>query len=254
MQVHQIALIAWSSAPECSGIRTPGRYGCLMDVLEADPGGMVDAEPPKPRFRGWLHEIFFFVSIPAGLALVAAGQTTEARVAAAIYSFGVSALYGTSAAYHRGKWSPAARRWMQRLDHAMIFVLIAATYTPFCLLLLHGVTGFLILGFVWAFAITGLVLALTGISLKRGIGFALYLILGWVAVLAAPQFVANMSGLQMGLIATGGVLYTLGAICLGTHWPDPFPATFGYHEVWHVMVVVAGLCLAVDVWSLALHA
>lgn len=208
----------------------------------------------KPLLRGWLHEIMFFLSIPAGLVLVAFAPTVEARVAAAIYSFGVIALYGVSAAYHRGPWTPTGRKRMQRLDHAMIFVLIAASYTPFILLLLDGMASAVFLGAIWTVALTGLVLALTGIALKKGIGFVLYIAMGWAAVFAFPQFVHSLSGVQLGLLVAGGVIYTLGAIALGTKWPDPFPKVFGYHEVWHVMTVVAGLCLAVDIWMLSLGA
>lgn len=208
----------------------------------------------KPLLRGWLHEIMFFLSIPAGLALVAFAPTVEARVAAAIYSFGVIALYGVSAAYHRGPWTAKGRKRMQRLDHAMIFVLIAASYTPFILLLLDGLPSAIYLGAIWTIALTGLVLALTGIALKKGIGFVLYIAMGWAAVFAFPQFVDHLTTVQLALLVAGGVIYTLGAIALGTRWPDPFPKVFGYHEVWHVMTVVAGLCLAVDIWMISLGA
>jgi hemolysin III len=210
-------------------------------------------ELPKPLFRGRLHQICFFLSIPAGLALVVAARTGEARVAALVYSLGVTGLYGASGAYHRGNWSPRARRWMQRLDHSMIFVLIAATYTPFCLLVLEGTVSIVLLTAAWVGAIAGLVLALTGVAQKKGIGFTLYLVLGWLTLLAMPWLITHLSPLQLGLMALGGVLYTLGAICLGTRWPDPVPTHFGYHEVWHAMTVVAGLCMAVDVWMLALQ-
>ncbi len=206
----------------------------------------------KPLLRGWLHEIFFFLSIPAGLLLVAFSPTQEARFAAVVYSLGVTALYGVSSAYHRGPWTAKGRKFMQRLDHAMIFVLIAATYTPFCLLLLDGTASIVFLAAVWVVALTGLVLALTGLSLKKGIGFILYLALGWSAVLAMPQFLGEMTPLQLGLMIAGGLFYTSGAIFLATRWPDPFPNVFGYHEVWHVMTVIAGLCLAVDIWMLSL--
>ena len=210
-------------------------------------------ELPKPVFRGRLHQICFFLSIPAGVALILAAGTGEARFAALVYSLGVTGLYGASGAYHRGNWSPNAKRWMQRLDHSMIFVLIAATYTPFCLLLIEGPVSIVLLSITWVGAITGLVLALTGVAQKHGIGFTLYLVLGWLAILAMPWFIAHMGTAQLALMAIGGVLYTLGAICLGTRWPDPFPRHFGYHEVWHVMTVVAGLCMAIDVWSLTLR-
>ena len=214
----------------------------------------VSVTPVPPRWRGRLHQIAFFASIPAGLVLVALAETAEARVAAVVYSFGVTALYGTSAAYHRGKWSPAARRRMKRLDHSMIFVLIAATYTPICLLALEGATAVVVLVAVWSGALLGLGLATAGIAERRGIGFALYIGLGWVAVITLPQLLESLSPAQIIMILVAGILYTVGAIGLGTQWPDPFPETFGYHEVWHVMVVVAGLCLAVVVFSLVITA
>lgn len=206
----------------------------------------------KPLLRGWLHEIMFFISIPAGLLLVAFAPTVEARFAAVVYSIGVSALYGVSAAYHRGPWTAKGRKRMQRLDHAMIYILIAATYTPFCLLLLEGTASAVALAAIWAVAVAGLVLALTGIALKRGIGFVLYLAMGWAAVFALPQFLSQLTPVQLGLMLAGGLLYTVGAIFLGTHWPDPFPKVFGYHEVWHVMTVIAGILLAVDIWMISL--
>jgi len=208
----------------------------------------------KPLLRGWIHEIFFFLSIPAGLLLVALSPTVEARLAAVVYSLGVTALYGVSAAYHRGPWTEKGRTVMRRLDHAMIFVLIAATYTPLCLLLLDGTSKWLFLGAIWFVALAGLTLALTGISMKYGIGFVLYLALGWAAIFALPQFVAKMTPVQLGLLLAGGLFYTAGAIFLATRWPDPNPRVFGYHEVWHVMTVLAGICLAIDIWWVSLGA
>ena len=214
----------------------------------------VSVTPVPPRWRGRLHQIAFYASIPAGLVLVALAKTSEAKIAAVVYSFGVTALYGTSAAYHRGKWSPAARRRMKRLDHSMIFVLIAATYTPICLLALEGTTAVVVMVAVWSGALLGLGLATAGIAERRGIGFALYIGLGWIAVVTLPQMLETLSPTQVVMILMAGILYTVGAIGLGTQWPDPFPETFGYHEVWHVMVVVAGLCLAVVVFSLVVGA
>ena len=208
----------------------------------------------KPLLRGWIHEIFFFLSIPAGLLLVALSGTVEARLAAAVYSLGVTALYGVSAAYHRGPWTEKGRIVMRRLDHAMIFVLIAATYTPFCILLLDGASQWLFLGAIWFVALAGLTLALTGISMKHGIGFVLYIAMGWAAVFALPQFVSGLTPVQLGLMLAGGIFYTAGAIFLATRWPDPFPRVFGYHEVWHVMTVLAGICLAIDIWWVSLSA
>ena len=204
--------------------------------------------PLVPRWRGRLHQVAFIVSIPLGLVLVALAGSAEARVAAVIYSAGVSGLYGTSAAYHRGRWSPSARRWMRRLDHSMIFVLIAATYTPFALLVLDGMASVSLMIGVWAAAGLGLVLGLTGVAEKPGVGIALYIALGWVALIAFPALLRELAWPQLILMVIGGVVYTAGAIGLGTRWPDPSPKVFGYHEIWHVMTLVAGVCLAVVVW------
>jgi hemolysin III len=207
--------------------------------------------PVKPRLRGLLHEIAFFTSIPAGLALVAFAQTTSAKVAAVVYALGVSGLYGTSAAYHRGNWSERGRRWMRRLDHSMIFVLIAATYTPICVLGMQGRWGLVSLITVWSAATLGVTLGLAGIAEKHGIGFTLYLIMGWFAAVSFPAL-AHRLGPSVVLIVIGGLAYTVGAIILGARWPDPRPDTFGYHEVWHTFTLVAGACFTIVVWGLVL--
>jgi hemolysin III len=195
-----------------------------------------------------MHQVAFIVSIPLGLILVSLAGSAEARAAAVIYSAGVSALYGTSAAYHRGRWSASARRWMRRLDHSMIFVLIAATYTPFALLVLDGTASVALMIGVWTAAGLGLVLGLMGLAEKPGVGITLYITLGWVALVTFPALSRELSVLELVLMVTGGVVYTTGAIGLGTRWPDPSPKVFGYHEIWHVMTLVAGICLAVVVW------
>lgn len=203
----------------------------------------------KPEWRGRLHQWAFVVSIPLGLVLVALADTTAAKVGAAVYAFGVSALYGTSAAYHRGSWSPRARQIMKRLDHSAIFVLIAATYTPLILLVMEGTWQVFMLALIWSGAIAGLVLALAGVAERRFVGFALYILLGWAALLTLPQLVRGLSPPELVLLFVGGLVYTAGAVGLALRWPDPSPAVFGYHEVWHVMTVVAGLCLGGVVWT-----
>jgi hemolysin III len=210
--------------------------------------------PVKPRFRGVLHQWAFLASIPLGLALVAVADTSTARVAALVYSLGASALYGTSAAYHRGQWSDRGRAWMKRLDHSMIFVLIAATYTPLCLLGLRGEGAVLTLIGVWAGATLGVVLGMAGIAEKNGVGMTLYLLMGWAAALSLPSMIRLLGPLYLGLIVAGGLAYTVGAVSLATNWPNPRPATFGYHEVWHTLTLVAGACFAVVVWGLVLGA
>jgi hemolysin III len=205
----------------------------------------------KPRWRGRLHEIAFFLSIPQGIALVVAGAGWASRVATAVYALSLSGLYGVSSAYHRRKWSPRALVRMQRLDHSMIFVLIAGTYTALCLLVLHHVWAYVVLGLVWAGAIAGIVMKVWGMERTRHVTSAMYIVLGWLAVLIAPLLVTRVGAPVLALIAAGGVLYTLGAIVLLRRRPDPNPLVFGYHEVWHVMVVTAAACHYAAIFTLA---
>lgn len=202
----------------------------------------IEAPPVKPLLRGWLHLACFFLSIPAGVALIMRASAGRAQVAAVIYALGLTALFGASAAYHRPRWSPKWRLRFKRLDHGTIFVMIAGTYTPLCLVVLGGVLGTAMLVSVWAGAIAGVVLAAVGIAERRVIGAACYVGLGWVAVAAMPALVQHLSMTQMGLIVAGGVIYTVGVCILGVKRPDPFPRVFGYHEIWHVMVVAAAIC------------
>src|SRR4051812_30938611 len=159
-----------------------------MRSEQTDGDQVLNVLPPpvKPRFRGVLHQWAFLASIPLGLALVAVAETPSAKVAALVYSLGACALYGTSAAYHRGHWSDRGRAWMKRLDHSMIFVLIAATYTPICLLGLQGGGAIATLIGVWAGAVLGVVLGMAGLAEKSGVGMTLYMLMGWVAALSLP--------------------------------------------------------------------
>jgi hemolysin III len=195
--------------------------------------------PLKPRLRGVLHQYSFFVSLVLGSALVILAPDGRARVAAAIYAFAVSALLGTSALYHRVTWRPRARMWMRRLDHSMIFVLIAGTYTPFSLLVLHGTLASAILIVVWAGALGGIVLNLIWVSAPKWLTATVYVALGWVAVAAMPALTRELGPIGVALIMFGGLLYTAGAVIYAMGRPNPAPATFGYHEIFHVLVVAA---------------
>jgi hemolysin III len=159
------------------------------------------------------------------------------------------ALFGVSGTYHRGRWTDARRRLMQKLDHGTIFVMIAGSYTPLCLLALRGWVAVTMLVIAWAGAAVGFVLAFTGGRISRVLRSSLYIVLGWASVIAAPQLVAHLSVAELALIAAGGFMFTLGAIFLATRWPDPFPRVFGYHEVWHVLVVAAVVCHFVAIAS-----
>jgi hemolysin III len=194
----------------------------------------------KPRLRGVLHQWAFFVSIVAGAALVLVSPAGRATLATSIYAVTVAGLFGVSAVYHRVNWvSAAARRWMRRLDHSMIFLLIAGTYTPFALLVLHGTLATAILVVVWGGAFAGIVLNLIWIDAPKWLTAVVYVALGWVAVAAFPALFDDLGVTATLLVALGGILYTAGAVVYATRKPDPVPAVFGYHEIFHALVIAA---------------
>ena len=168
-----------------------------------------------------------------------------------IYAFSLSALLGTSALYHRVDWSRGPRRWMRRLDHTMIFVFIAGTYTPFALLVMEGTMADVVLVVVWACAVGGAVLNLAWWDAPKWFTSAVYLSTGWVAIAALPQLWEQIGPVGVGLIALGGLLYTAGAIVYATKRPDPSPEVFGYHEIFHVFVIAAA---AVQFAAIAIYA
>jgi hemolysin III len=202
----------------------------------------IAADPIPPLLRGWLHLVCFFLAIPAGAVVVLQATTTRERIGAIVYATAMIALFGVSGAYHRGRWSPAARLRMKRLDHATIFVMIAGSYTPLCLLALRGTTGTVLLITAWAGAAAGFALALLGIAERRILGLVGYIALGWAAVLGLPGLANGLSTRDLSLVIVGGVLYTSGAVMLGLKWPLPRARIFGYHEVWHVMVLAGVIC------------
>ncbi len=194
----------------------------------------------KPRLRGVLHQWAFLSSLPLGLGLVLAAGDARARIAVTVYALSVAGLFGTSALYHRVHWhSLTAHFRMRRLDHSMIFVLIAGTYTPFALLALHGPLALVILVVAWVGALAGIAFNLAWTSAPRWLHTILYIVLGWVAVAASPQLASAIGIGGLTLVALGGVLYTLGAIVYASKKPDPVPSVFGYHEVFHTLVIVA---------------
>jgi hemolysin III len=195
--------------------------------------------PPRPRFRGVVHQWSFFVALAAGAALVAWAPAGRATVATAIYAIALAGLLGTSALYHRITWQPRARAWLRRLDHSMIFVLIAGTYTPFALLVLDGGLSDIVLIGVWAGAAAGIVFTLVWISAPKWLSAAAYVALGWFSIIAVPQIVERAGVGALVLLAIGGLAYTAGALVYARRRPDPRPATFGYHEIFHVLVVIA---------------
>jgi hemolysin III len=206
-----------------------------------------------PRLRGLFHQYAFLAAVAAGATLVALAEGARARVACAIYAAALAAMFGASAIYHRVPWrSLRARAWARRLDHSMIFVFIAGSYTPFVLLALGGILPAVLLACVWAGAVLGVVLNVSWIEAPKWVTAPTYLLVGWVGVVATPQIFGQLGVASAVLVTVGGVLYTLGALAYATHWPDPFPATFGFHEIFHVLVIAAAATQFVAVAFVAL--
>ena len=194
----------------------------------------------KPRLRGVFHQWAFLASVPLGLALVIVAGDARARIALTTYALSLAALFGVSALYHRIDWrSLAARRRIRRLDHAMIFVLIAGSYTPFAVLVLRGPLATAILIAAWTGATLGVAFNLVWGNPPSWLRAALCVALGWIAVAALPQLGAAIGIVAVTLLGLGGVLYTAGGVVYALRRPDPAPAVFGYHEVFHILVIVA---------------
>ena len=194
----------------------------------------------KPRLRGVSHQWAFFISVATGVALVLAAPNGRATAAAAVYAVSVAGLFGASALYHRINWSTVgARRWMRRLDHSMIFLLIAGTYTPFAVLALDGPLATAILVVVWVAALGGIVLKLAWIDAPKWLVALIYVGIGWVALAAFPQLLSKLGVTATAMVAAGGLLYTVGALVYARRRPDPAPTVFGYHEVFHALVILA---------------
>jgi hemolysin III len=206
----------------------------------------------RPRLRGWLHFWSFFVSLAAGGTLIAvAGSAVSglAALATSVYVATVLGLFGVSALYHRHTWQDQrVRVWMKRLDHSMIFLFIAGTYTPFSLLAMDKPTGYIVLGVVWGGGICGVALKLLWPHAPRWLGVPIYIALGWVAVFVLPQLLHHAGVAALVLLLVGGLLYTVGAIFYATRWPNPWPKTFGHHEFFHAATVLAAACHYIAIW------
>jgi hemolysin III len=197
-------------------------------------------QPLAPRLRGVFHQYAFFVAVAAGVVLAVLADGYRERIAVWIDVAALAAMFGASALYHRVPWrSAAARLRARRLDHAMIFVFIAGTYTPFALLAFEGTVSVVVLLTVWAGAAFGTALELAWIEGPRWLTAIAYLAVGWVGVIAVPQLFPALGVAPAVLLIVGGALYSVGALSYATTWPNPFPSTFGFHEVFHLLVVVA---------------
>jgi hemolysin III len=199
----------------------------------------------KPRLRGRLHQYAFFVALVCGIVLSSIALSRPGIspfVSCLIYSITVCGLFGISALYHRRVWSERGYQIMRRADHSMIFIFIAGSYTPFCVLLLQGSQQVVLLSLVWGGALGGVALKMIWPHLPRWAGAPLYVALGWVAVAALPAMFEGVGAAGTILVMLGGLLYTTGAVIYATHRPDPVPTVFGYHELFHVCVVLGAAC------------
>jgi hemolysin III len=206
----------------------------------------------KPRARGWIHLVSAIVAVVAGASLIAVAWPLagpKAGLATFVYVGSVVGMFTVSAIYHRVTWETArARIWMKRLDHSMIFVLIAGTYTPFALLAMPHDAGVLVLYIVWGGALAGVLLKMCWPTAPRWVGVPLYLLLGWVAAFYVAAIMHAAGVAAMVLLAVGGALYSVGGILYALRWPDPWPRTFGYHEFFHACTAVAAVCHYIAIW------
>jgi len=191
----------------------------------------------KPLLRGVLHEVSAFVAAIAGGILVLVAPNARARAGAIVYGISLVALFAVSAIYHRPTWSERIRLVLRRVDHSAIFLLIAGTYTPFSFLL--GRVGWVFLGIVWAGALLGIVLSIAWVRAPKFLVAAVCVLLGWVALPLLPALKAALGTSAVVLLASGGVAYSMGALVYALRRPDPFPTVFGYHEIFHALVIVA---------------
>jgi hemolysin III len=225
---------------------TPGAVGASSASAFATA-----AADLKPRLRGWLHTYAAAVSIVSGVVLVAVAAAVRggsAGTTTAIYAATVTLLFGTSALYHRLNWGLRGSALMRRLDHSMIFVFIAGTYTPIAALTLPRPAAIAVLTVVWTGAVFGVILQAAWPGAPRWLAVPCYVALGWVAVLVFPALLHNAGVAAFVLIAAGGVVYTIGAVVYGLKRPNPWPGTFGFHEVFHACTLVAALCHYIAIW------
>ena len=197
---------------------------------------------PRPLLRGVLHQYACFAFAALGLALVAVAPANRERLASAVFAGSVVFTFGISALYHRVTWRPTARLMMRRLDHAGVFVLIGGTYTAFVLLALHGAWQVSILAVVWGGVGLAILVKLAWVDAPGWMSAAFGIALGWISVVALPQALDATGVWGIALLASGGIFYTLGAVVYARKRPDPIPAIFGYHELFHLLTIVAAAC------------
>lgn len=202
---------------------------------------------PKPRWRGVSHEAAAFLFPVLGGLLLVASDTTAARWAVIVYTAGVTAMYATSACYHRGHWQPPTERRLRKLDHSMILVGIAATYTPIAVAGLDSRSARILLGIVWPLSAIGILVQMLWLDAPRWLGAGLYVVIGWTALAFLPVLWHELGIVSFALIVSGGAVYSAGARVYATKRPNPVPGVFGFHEVFHALVIAAGLIFYVAI-------
>jgi hemolysin III len=202
----------------------------------------IAGELAKPKWRGVLHQAAFVVAVGLAPLLIVTADGGRAQFAAAVFASSVVACFGASALYHRVTWKPRARLWMRRIDHAGVYLLIAGTYTPVSLLVLRGAWRPVVLTIIWAGAAAAIVLKFVWVGAPKWLAAAIGIALGWVAVIVLPQMIGRVDLAAVILLVAGGLAYTLGAVVYVRRRPDPAPAVFGYHELFHALTIVGVAC------------
>lgn len=198
--------------------------------------------PSRPLLRGVLHQAAFAVSLVVGTLLIVGAAGDRRHVAAAVFAGSVAFCFGVSALYHRVTWTPNLRLWMRRVDHAGVYLLIAGTYTPVCLLVLNGAWRMVVLVIVYAGAAAAVALKFAWVDAPRWLAAVLGLALGWTAVAILPQLASRLNPAAVALLGVGGLAYTAGAVIYVRRRPDPLPRVFGYHELFHALTIIAVSC------------
>lgn len=231
-----------ATSPATAASRLAGLIDSELALAADDP----DYEPldTRPRLRGYLHLAAFVSALAQAAVLIplATLQSGRAGLATSIYCLFMCAMFGTSALYHRRRWTTRGWRVMKRMDHSMIFLFIAGTYTPFGLLALTGATRWWVLGVVWTGCFAGIALKLSWPTSPRWVGVPIYIAVGWTAIFVLRPITVNGGAAALVLMLVGGLLYSLGAVCYATHWPNVKPGYFGYHEVFHAFTILAAAC------------
>jgi hemolysin III len=216
-----------------------GSRGHKNSTVLAEP---LTQEPVKPALRGVLHQLGFVLALAVAPLVIVGAHGTRRTLAAAVFALSVVVCLGTSALYHRVTWSPPARLWMRRADHAGVYLLIAGTYTPVSLFALNGAWRPAMLAVGWGGAMGAIAVKFAWVAAPRWLAAAIGICLGWVAIAALPQLIAHLEPTPIGLLIAGGLAYTAGAVVYARRRPNPHPTVFGYHEVFHALTIVAVAC------------